>query len=105
MAEKTRKQRIEELLAENPDDPLLHYDLAMICVSDGDDEAAVARFHDLIGRAPKYVPAYQQCGQALLRLGKDEEARAVLTTGIATARSQGEQHPADEMQGMLESMD
>ena len=53
---------------------------------------------------PDYVAAYQQAGQALVRLGRPPEAQDVLRQGIAVARGQGDQHAAEEMTGLLESL-
>jgi Tfp pilus assembly protein PilF len=104
MPEKTRRQRLEEMLADSPDDVFLRYGLAMEDVSAGDDRAAVPRFEDLLTVAPEYVPAYLQLGQALNRLGRGEEARDAFTRGIAAARQQGDQHAAEEMQGFLDGL-
>jgi Tfp pilus assembly protein PilF len=104
MAGQTRKQQIEEMLAEDPNDPFLRYGLAMEYVSAGDDEAAVRCLRELSAVDPNYVPAYQQAGQALVRLGRPDEAGDALRQGIAVARRKGDAHAADEMQGMLEGL-
>lgn len=101
MTAKTRKQQLEELLAEDPNDPFLRYGLAMEYVSAGNDAEAVRCFRETFTAAPDYVPAYHQAGQALLRLGRPDEARDVLQRGIAVARTQGNAHAAEEMQGLL----
>jgi Tfp pilus assembly protein PilF len=75
----------------------LRYGLAMEYVSEGNDEDAVRCFHELTAVAPDYVPAYLQAGQALVRLGRTDEARAVFERGIAAARKQGDVHAAEEM--------
>src|SRR4051794_40525703 len=104
MSEKTRKQLLEELLAEDNSDPFLHYGLAMEDVAAGDDAAAVQRFEQLFEVAPDYVPAYLQAGQALVRMKRTSDARAVFERGIATARREGDAHAAEEMQGMLQNL-
>jgi Flp pilus assembly protein TadD len=102
---KTRKQQLEEMLAEAPTDPFLHYGLAMEEISAGDDAAAVRRFEQLFAVAPEYVPAYVQAGQALARLDRTAEARAAWEKGIVVARQQGDQHAAGEMEGMLDGLE
>src|SRR4051794_7977065 len=102
---KTRKEQLEELLADEPKDPFLRYGLAMEHVSLGDDAGAVACFGELFAVAPEYVPGYMQAGQAFVRLGRVEEARTTFRDGIAVARKQGDQHAAEEMQGMLASLE
>ena len=101
MAGKTRKQQLQEMLAEEPNDPFLRYGLAMEFVSEGNDDEAVRCFHELLDSAPHYVPGYLQAAQALVRLGRSEEASAVFRRGIATARNQGDHHAAEEMAGFL----
>jgi cytochrome c-type biogenesis protein CcmH/NrfG len=105
MSGKTRKQQLEEMLAEDPNDAFLRYGLAMEYVSQSDDEGAVRCFQELLGRDPNYVPAYMQISQALIRLGRTAEARAHLSRGVGVARQQGDAHAADEMQGFLAGLE
>jgi Tfp pilus assembly protein PilF len=104
MAEKSRKQQIEEMLAEDPHDPFLRYGLAMEHVSSGQDEEAVRCLEDLLRQTPDYVPAYVQAGRALARLGRQDEARAVFRAGIGAARQKGDLHAAGEMEDFLEEL-
>jgi thioredoxin-like negative regulator of GroEL len=104
MSSKTRKEQLQEMLAEQPDDAFLRYCLAMEYVSEGNDEEAVHCFHLIYQASPDYAPAYHQGGQALVRLGRAAEASAVLSQGVAAARRQGDQHAAEEMQGLLDSL-
>jgi thioredoxin-like negative regulator of GroEL len=104
MTAKTRRQQIEEQLAEDPNDPFLRYGLAMEHLGAGDTEAALRCLRDLIALDAGYVPAYQQCAQALARLGRTGEAADVFRRGIAAARQKGDEHAASEMQGMLDSL-
>jgi hypothetical protein len=99
--------QIEALLASDPDDPFLHYGLAMEHASAGDDAACVTVLNDLIERttAEPYIPAFLQCGQALARLDRNEEACKVLRSGIAAAGKAGETHAMGEMQGLLASLE
>src|SRR5271154_5917817 len=53
---KSRKEQIEEMLAEDPGDAFLRYGLAMEHVGAGDDAGAVACFRKLLEVDPKYVP-------------------------------------------------
>jgi thioredoxin-like negative regulator of GroEL len=98
---KSRKEQIEEMLAQDPDDSFLRYGLAMEHASAGDDEEAARHLLDLMRRDPDYVPAYLQAGQVLLRLGRDDEAQAALQAGVGAARRKGDEHAAGEMAGLL----
>ena len=107
VAKTARMQQLEAMLAEDPSDPFLRYGLAMEHASQGDDEAAVAVLRDLITQtsAQPYVPAFLQAGQALMRLGRDREAAAVLRDGIQVARLVGNDHALGEMQGLLATLE
>jgi Flp pilus assembly protein TadD len=105
MADPTRREKIEAMLADEPHDPELHYMLAMDHVSQGDDVGAVRCFEKLFAIAPTYPPAYHMAGQALARLGRIDEARNVLQKGIATAISRNDSHAAGEMQTLRESLE
>jgi Tfp pilus assembly protein PilF len=104
MSPKSRKQQLEEMLAEDPSDPFLRYGLAMEYVSEGNDEGALTRFRAMFADCPDYVPAYVQAGQALVRLGRSDEAAQVFRQGIDLARRQGDLHAAEEMQGFIDSI-
>lgn len=105
MTGKSRKQQIEEMLAEDPNDPFLRYGLAMERVSAGQDEEAVRCFEELLRSAPDYVPGYMQAGRALARLNRLDEARAIFQAGILAARQKSDFHAAEEMSGFLEGLE
>jgi uncharacterized protein HemY len=97
-------EKIEAMLADDPDDPFLRYSLGMEHASAGDDAGAVRVFRELVARSP-YVPAYHMGGQALNRLGHVEEACAMLRDGIAAARAVGDHHALGEMEGLLAAIE
>lgn len=105
MAAKSRREQIEAMLAEEPNDPELRYMLAMDHVSAGDDVGAARCFQELIAVAPNYAPAYHQGGRALQRLNRIADARALLLHGIPIAQGQGDAHAAGEMSELLQSLD
>jgi thioredoxin-like negative regulator of GroEL len=104
MAVASRKEQIEAMLAEEPNDPELHYMLAMEYVSSGEDGRAADIFLDLIKRFPDYPPGSHQGARTLVRLGRIDEARKALGQGIAAALKQKNDHAAAEMQELLESL-
>jgi predicted Zn-dependent protease len=101
----TRKEQIEEMLREQPDEPELRYMLAMEYVSAGQDAEAVRVFHDLLMRNPDYPPGFHQAARALVRLDRIDEAREILVRGIPVATRQGNLHAAGEMQELLNSLE
>lgn len=100
----TRKEQIEAMLRDDPDDPFLRYGLAMEYVSLGDDAEGVRQFGTLRKTHPDYVPAFLQEAQALMRLGRFAEAASILQAGIQVARAKGETHAAEEMAGFLDQL-
>jgi Tfp pilus assembly protein PilF len=105
MTGKSRKEQLQEMLAEEPRDEFLRYGLAMEFVSEGNDEEAARCFQAMMQEGLHYVPAYLQAGQALNRLGRIDEARTIFQQGIALAQRKGEAHAAGEMQGFLEALE
>jgi tetratricopeptide (TPR) repeat protein len=105
MTAKTRREQIETLLADEPNDPELRYMLAMEFASTGDDTSAVRCFQELIQVVPNYPPAYHQAGRALQRLNRLAEARTILQQGIPVAQQKGDQHAAGEMSELLDSLE
>ncbi len=104
MTGKSRKEQLQEMLVDQPDDVFLRYALGMEYVSEGKDEEAVTCFRQLYEITPDYAPAYHQAAQALLRLGRAPDAATALSQGAAVARTQGDLHAAEEMQGLLDSI-
>jgi predicted Zn-dependent protease len=102
-----RRQMLEEMLAESPDDNELRYALAMEEVSAGDLEAAVRRFRELASLGPdkSHVPAFLMAGQILQKLGRAGEAIAILRDGVEAAQKQNNMHALGEMQGMLDMLE
>ncbi|HYT95369.1 MAG TPA: tetratricopeptide repeat protein [Gemmataceae bacterium] len=105
MTAKTRKEKLQAMLADEPHDPELLYMLAMEHVSEGNDEQAVRTFQELLAHAPEHIAAYHQAARALQRLGQLTQARATLQSGIPIALKNGDTHAAGEMQGLLDMLD
>jgi predicted Zn-dependent protease len=107
MSDKTRRQVLEEMLAEDPNDEFLRYGLGMEHVSAGDLESAVRVFRELIALNPAkpYIPAIQMAAQSLVKLGRRNEVIALLKQGIEEARKQNQLHPMEEMQALLDSVE
>jgi thioredoxin-like negative regulator of GroEL len=98
---KTRRQMLEEFVAKKPEDAFSRYGLAMECMNNGDPSAADGHFRALVERTPDYIPAYLMYGQLLARESRSEEARQILSNGIAAADKKGDQHARSEMEALL----
>ena len=103
-AQKPRREVLEEFVARQPSDAFARYGLALECSKLGDHSAAASHFQALLEAHPEYVPGYFQFAQLLVRLGRLEEARKLLSDGIVVAQKSGDIHARDEMQAALDSL-
>jgi len=103
-AQKSRREVLEQFVADRPADAFARYGLALECVKLGDDETALGHFEKLVESHPEYVAGYYQFGQLLGRLGRVEEASKILSNGIVVAAKAGNVHARDEMQAALEAL-
>ena len=101
---KTRRQLLEEFVASKPDDAFSRYGLAMECMNSGDPAAAVQHFQALLERNAGYIPAYLIYAQLLARESHPDQARKILSTGIAAATKAGNQHACSEMETLLNEL-
>jgi hypothetical protein len=101
MAPPSRREKIEALLADEPADTFLRYSLAMELEKEGENDRSLAGLRQLAAESPPYVPAFFMAAQQLTRLGRVDEARAILRDGIQAARTEGYAHAAGEMSEFL----
>ncbi|MEM7812005.1 MAG: tetratricopeptide repeat protein [Planctomycetota bacterium] len=98
----SRRERIEQMLRDDPGDPFLRYALAQEFVSEGNPEEALKAFDALLADEPEHVPSYFQKAKVLNEEGETDDAVATLRAGIAVARRVGDDHAAGEMGEFLE---
>lgn len=99
-----RREKLEAMLQNSPDDTFLRYALAMELDKEGEHEESLRKLDELTEQPTPYVPAYFMAGQQLARLGQIDKARDILRTGIEEARRQQDQHAAGEMSEFLASL-
>jgi Tfp pilus assembly protein PilF len=100
----SRREKLEAMLAQSPDDTFLRYALALAFVSEGQPAAARERLEALIQTDPHYVPTYFQLAQLHANQGETDLAKPVLARGIEMARRAGDTHAEGEMRGLLEQL-
>ena len=101
---KSRRQMLEEFVAQKPDDAFSRYGLALECMNSGDSAAADQHFSALLKGNPGYIPAYLMYGQLLARESRTDEARRILSKGIDAATKAGNQHARSEMEALLNEL-
>lgn len=104
MAGATRREKLEAMLRDEPEDEFLRYGLAGEYVSEGRTDDAVALYRGLMAGQPPHVPSFFRCAQLFVGEDRIEEARALLREGIEAARRQGDAHAAGEMADLLASL-
>jgi len=97
----SRRAQLERLLEGDPQDPFLHYSLAMELQKEEAFDEALARFEQVLELDARYVAAYKQKSLLLIKLGRQADARTALSAGIEAARAAGDQHAADDLQQLL----
>ena len=100
----SRREKIEAMLVDEPDDVFLRYSLALELEKEGRHEESLAGLGALMEATTPYVPAFFRAGQQLAGLRRLAEARTALRRGIETARAQGDTHAAGEMSELLVSL-
>lgn len=101
----SRLEKLEKMLADEPDDVFLHYALATEYLKFHDASAAEERFQILHSRFPDYVPAWFRHAQAAAEQGDPAQARVLATTGLETARRVGDAHAAGELIEFLAALE
>ena len=97
----SRREKIETMLREDPDDIFLRYSLALEMEGAGEWESSLDILTALSRGVPPYVPAFQMAAQHLVKQARLAEARAMLRAGIDAARHQDKAHAAGEMGELL----
>jgi tetratricopeptide (TPR) repeat protein len=89
------------ILAQNPNDAFARYGLALEYSNKGNTDSALAEFGKLLSSNPDYTPGYFMAAQTLAKADRNDEARKMLTDGIASAKRTGNAHAQSEMEAML----
>ena len=99
-----RRQMLEQFVEKNPRDSFGRYGLAMECMKERDIAAAETHFQKLIADHSDYVAAYYQYGRMLAAENRIEEAKKILTEGVASAEQASDAHAHQEMQAALDGL-
>ena len=100
----SRKAKLEQMLATQPDDAFLHYALAMEFMKEANFGLATGEFDRVLAIDPGYLGAYSQKAQAQINQHCVGDAKATLQQGIEAAQRKQDTHAAEEMVRMLDSL-
>ncbi len=96
-----RLEILKQMVAQDPGNSFARYGVAMEYANSGELAAAVTEFQKLISTDPNYSAAYYHGGQALEKLGRVDEARALYEQGIEATRRTGDAHTRGEIEAAL----
>jgi predicted Zn-dependent protease len=99
-----RLEFLRKITAAGQADPFAWYGLAMEYRSLDRKDEALTTFETLRSQAPDYVPMYLMCGQMLESMGRVDEARAWLDSGVQAARTKGDGHALSELEAALATL-
>ncbi len=99
-----RRDRIEQMLKQEPDDVFLNFSFAMELSKENESDRALAQFDRVLSLDPTYTAAHYHKGNTLIGLGRQDEARVVLTEGVAACKQIGDDHAHREMLELLTSI-
>ena len=100
----TRREKIEAMLKDDPQDQFLRYGLAVEYDNEERYEESLDLFKGLTQDSPPHVQSCFRAAQLLVKLDRIGEARGLLRDGIEFARQQGNAHAAGEMSELLMSL-
>lgn len=101
MAAANRLEQLKQMLQDDPEDAFLRYGLAMEYRKAGEQSESLELLAGLMKDEPPHVPSFLMAAQQMVEQEEIDQARAVLRTGIETARKQGDTHAAGEMSELL----
>lgn len=101
MSVPSRREHFEALVARQPGNELFRFSLAQALVAEGRAEEALVHFQTCAeGKADWMMPRIL-LGKSLLGLGRRDEARSWLESGLRLAVDQHHEEPEQELRALL----
>ena len=99
-----RLEILKSLVEQDPANAFTRYGLAMEYVNGGELQSAMTELSALLEHNPNYAAGYFHGGQALEKMGRIEEAKALYGRGIEVTAKTGDGHTRSELQGALDML-
>ncbi len=99
-----RIQQFEEVLAMDPEDPMVLYGLAQLLVDADRQAEAIPHLREALRVKPDYSVCYHLLGQCLEATEESGEAKDIYTQGFDVAKGQGDLHVANQIQERIHSL-
>ncbi|QOV90415.1 Fe(2+)-trafficking protein [Humisphaera borealis] len=100
----TRIDQFRKMANDDPGNELGHFSLGKALLEAGQHAEAIASLERVLAIKPDFSKAYSLHAQALIGLGKKEDATALLTKGVVVAHNRGDKMPRDEMVALLKEL-
>lgn len=96
--------RLEKLLEQGQDGPMLRFGLGDAYLNADDPGAAAAHLRRAVEQKPDYSAAWKLLGRALAENGRGAEAADAFREGIRVAEAKGDVQAAKEMRVFLKRL-
>lgn len=98
----SRLENLEKMLLESPNDPFLHYAIAME-YNQSEPEKSWQMLNDMLAKFPDYLPAYYIAAQLGADLSYPVKSKSIFEQGIALARQLGDNKALHELQAAYQN--
>ena len=92
---------LQQMVEHDPKNSFARYGLAMEFANTGRLDDAVKQYETLLANDETYLAGYFHGGQALEKLGRVEDARALYEKGIEACKRKGDSHTRAEIEAAL----
>jgi tetratricopeptide (TPR) repeat protein len=99
-----RIEKLKSFLSQSPADPFLNHALALEYIKLGNDTEARSLFEKNLSDNPDYLATYYHLGKLLERAKEQEGAIQMYEKGMVVAKSTGDNHTYNELQGAYEDL-
>lgn len=96
-----RIAQFRKMAQDDPDNELGHFRLGQLLMEDGQTEEALRSFERTLELSPEFSKVYQLQGECLARLGRRDQAAALLRKGYAVADQRGDAVPREAMAKLM----
>ena len=99
---KTRIIQLKKFLEESPNDPFIHYGLALE-YQKSEPKMAREKYLELLERFPDYLPTYYHAAHFFWEEGEADRTTEIFESGIELARRQSDQNTLRELQNAYQN--
>ena len=96
-----RIAQFRKMATDDPENELGHFRLGQLLMEDGQYAEATKSFERTLELSPQFSKVFQLLGECFIKLGQNDKAIQILTTGWTTADERGDKMPRDAMAKLL----